>query len=317
MVGMGGDFNCTLDEETDRSFHGRVKAHDSPTLRVLLATCKLSDPVDFTCPARRDPDLLRNHYQQTHSYYYHVEGHGLASSRLDRWYVDPSLGQWVTTVELRDPGVRADNRGVSLNLTPAHDPIRVKRPAKVYPVPEIAARAVKEVTDGLVGEFASFIKSETPSAAKLGSKWDHLKTEISRATKREVRNRRRSCRLSLTQKVRRLKKQRKHILETDLRVPSTVRAITAGKAALEIKDYAGSTPLARVMRALADSQRAKSALRQRRLFANATFWDGKSTGDLFKRVYCKYADNTVGWIDPAPGTVPRDLADKPNIFADA
>ncbi|KAJ8575808.1 hypothetical protein ON010_g3407 [Phytophthora cinnamomi] len=153
LVTMGGDFDCTLDDIADRSYRRRRHAHDSPALRALIAAWGLADPVACTRPHQWRQGELRRHYGDTHTYHYSVAGHGDASSRLDRRYVNANLHRWVTRWEVVDPAVHCDHHGAKIHLIQPDNPIRVNKSAKVYPPPSYAAEAVRARTPQLLADF--------------------------------------------------------------------------------------------------------------------------------------------------------------------
>lgn len=64
---IGGDFNCTLDEEADRSYHGNPQGHDSPALRGLLTIWGVLDPIALARPQRWEREELTRHHYETHT----------------------------------------------------------------------------------------------------------------------------------------------------------------------------------------------------------------------------------------------------------
>ncbi|EGZ08493.1 hypothetical protein PHYSODRAFT_440125, partial [Phytophthora sojae] len=281
LVAIGGDFNCTLDEVADRSYTSRSGAHDSIALRELLAAWGAVDPIEETRPLEWPQGALRQHHAETHTYRYVVDGHGDASSRLDRWYVTAALRPWVAGWEVIEPGVSADHHGAKLHLQPPDDPICVKNPAQVHP----ASDAVRRRTEELLEAFSKKISQSDVTATQLALWWDEVKLTIVKATLNTIKERRRRQRNS-SAKI----------------APSPQPA----GAPSGTHGWAGTWP-ARLRRAIAECQRERSSLHQRRHFADATYWDGKTTKAFSNRVSSKFSDNTIRRLDPVPGAPVRDV----------
>ncbi|KAJ8575389.1 hypothetical protein ON010_g3826 [Phytophthora cinnamomi] len=314
LVAVGGDFNCTLDDEADRSYISRTGVHDSPALRGLLATWGIIDPVASARPKHWRHDQLRRHHTETHTYHYPVDGHGEASSRLDRWYVNGRRYAWVAGWEVKAPAVSADHHAAKLHLQQPDDPIRIRKAAKVHPPPSYSEDFVKQHTHSLLQQFLERISVEGVAAREMAKWWDELKQRVVTDTLRSIRERKRTRRNTYRQKIRRLSKQQARLNDGH---SATVASITDALDALTLEDVRGSTPAARIRRAIADCQRARSSLHQRRHFAAATHWDGKTTRDFFRRISSKFSDNTIHRLDPLPGAPARGVHGKANILADA
>ncbi|KAG2890033.1 hypothetical protein PC116_g20212 [Phytophthora cactorum] len=81
LVALGGDFNSTLDAQTDRSYSTDRSAYDSPALWRLLDAWRMVNPAGATRPASWGQETLCGHHQTTHTYHcHHVNGYGGASS---------------------------------------------------------------------------------------------------------------------------------------------------------------------------------------------------------------------------------------------
>lgn len=149
-VAVGGDFNSTLDPVADRSYVRPNNQHVSQALKDVVAHWGLIDPVALNRPSSWTTQALDLHRQTTHTYHYNVTGRGPASSRLDRWYVTPQMLEWVARIETEDAGPWSDHKGVKMHLISPTDPIRVRKPARVYPVPRYAEKAVRLHTEAML-----------------------------------------------------------------------------------------------------------------------------------------------------------------------
>ncbi|KAG1697982.1 hypothetical protein DVH05_015466 [Phytophthora capsici] len=221
-VAVGGDFNCTLDNEADRSWRTAATTHDSAALRELCDIWGLLDPIAESRPPEWDPQSLQRHRAATHTYYYSVNGQGEASSRLDRWYVTGALGKWVAGWEVLTPGAPADHLGAKLLLEVPGDPIRIKRPPRTYPVPAYALEAVQTGTEELLEDYLQHITKDKMSALSLATSWDALKARVVDFTLATIRGKRRQHRRTLKQKLRRLEAQKQRLDEAKAGVPASV-----------------------------------------------------------------------------------------------
>ncbi|KAJ8523568.1 hypothetical protein ON010_g17551 [Phytophthora cinnamomi] len=261
LVAEGGDFNCTLDNESGRSYTSRTEALDSPALRDLIATWGIIDPVASARPKHWRHDRLRRHHAETHTYHYPVDGHGEASSRLDWWYVNRRLHAWVAGWEVKAPAVSRDHHAAKLHLQQPDDPIRIRKAANIHPPPSYAEDSVKQHTQSLLQQFLERISVESVAAREMAEWWDELKLRTVTDTLRSIRERKRTRRNTYRQQIRRLRKQQARLIDGH---PATVESITDVFDALTLEDLPGSTAAARIRRAIADCQRAKSSLHQRR-----------------------------------------------------
>lgn len=130
---VGGDFNCTMDSRLDRSWYRQTSDNESPALANVLAKWGLVDAMEP--PADVEHTNLDDYYEATHTYRYPVRAGVEATARLDRWYVSAPMVDWVAAVEVVRTGTSADHRAVRLHLRSPTDPVRVRKPAKVYRSP--------------------------------------------------------------------------------------------------------------------------------------------------------------------------------------
>lgn len=113
MVLLAGDFNCTLDNVTDRSLPGRQSYHDSVVLRRLLDRWDLVDSLAEDAARARDERDEADFHRQTHTYFYTSPGGVPASSRLDRFYVSSAYADWIRDISQGVSGPPSDHNGVT------------------------------------------------------------------------------------------------------------------------------------------------------------------------------------------------------------
>ncbi|KAE8899983.1 hypothetical protein PF003_g16145 [Phytophthora fragariae] len=147
--------------------------------------------------------------------------------------------------------------------------------------------------------------------------WDLFKASLRKDTLLLIRQRRRSCRASLTQKLKRLLRQECRLMETEGGVIPTVETITDSLAAMSLATGTGETPLKRVRNAITECIRAKFALRGRQRFWTGAYTPGKSTKQLFRKVNTKFTNHGIHRLDAASGTRERGVHDKADMLADA
>ncbi|GMG15426.1 unnamed protein product [Phytophthora fragariaefolia] len=310
-------FNCTMDDTTDRTYHGTTSNHDSPALRNLLANWGLLDPIAVARPKNWTDAALQQHYIDTHTYTYSVPGHGDATSRLDRWYVTASTMPWVAAWNLVRMGNKPDHHGAKLHVRSPDDPIRIKRPSRLHPVPTFAQAAVAQVTHQLLHDFHTKLKESIPTAENVAAMWDELKTEIARRTRICVRERRKSMRNSTKQKLARLIRQQNRYQAQKCREQDKIEALTDDMEGLSLNDHVGPTRAARLRRAIAECKQQRDEFNHARLLRDTKHSDGKTTKQMFKRVSNKFTDNVIHRLDPLPGAPSRQAHDKADILADA
>ncbi|KAE8914527.1 hypothetical protein PF003_g1942 [Phytophthora fragariae] len=256
-------------------------------------------------------------YEATHTYQYSVRAGVEATARLDRWYVSAPMVDWVAAVETRRTGTSADHRAVRLHLRSPVDPVRVRKPAKVYPPPTNAADAVRERTLLLLQDFAAGLDDDPPDARKWARDWDLFKLAVRRETLAIIKRRRKTDRNSYKQRIRRLVKQDARLRERAAGVVDSVESITDALEVLTLTDGRGGTPLQRVRNAITDCTMGRASAQQRRLFRAGGHSSKKTTKAMFRRVSTKYSDNEIHRLDSAIGHSARGVHDKADTLADA
>ncbi|KAE9129370.1 hypothetical protein PF010_g4213 [Phytophthora fragariae] len=313
----GGDYNCTMDSRLDRSWYRKVSDHESPALAHLLAQWGLVD-------AQAPPDDIdhvdmHDYYETTHTYEYSFGGGVEATARLDRWYVSAPLVEWVASVEVWRTGTQADHEAVRLHLRSPTDPIRVRKPARVYPPPPIAQDAVSAAITQRLQAFLDTLPDTGANmdAGEWATAWDQLKVETRKETLLIIKQRRKMARATYKQRLRRLRRQESRIQEDMKGCPPSVEMITDALDALNLQDGFGGTPLKWVRHAIDTCTRQHAATHRQRLFREGGYHSGKTTKALFNRISNKYADNEVHRLDAAAGHTARGVHEKADTLADA
>lgn len=316
LIMIGGDFNCTLDDPVDRTYQTKG-GHDSPALRALLNLWRLLDPVAVARPTRWTNAERQRHQLETHTYHYKIQDKGIASSRLDRWYVSANTLPWVAAWHTVSAGADTDHLGVKLHIRSPDDAIRVRRPAKLHPVPEYAKDAVTKATEAILTDFGLKVQDQSLNAQEAAAQWDQLKVDIAKTTRKCIRESKSKLRGSLKQKLLRLVRQQQRLDEDRLGIPPSVEGITDQLDGLSLDDMTSPTRAARLKRAIAECKQQRGSIGRQRLFRQQTHWTGKTTRAMFKRVSNKFADNSIHRLDPVAGSPVRNVHDKANTLADA
>ncbi|KAE9331557.1 hypothetical protein PR003_g14955 [Phytophthora rubi] len=260
---------------------------------------------------------MREYYDNTHTYHYPGSGGVEASARLDRWYVSAPLVSWVAAVEVTHHVTPADHSEVRLHLRNPSDPIRVRKPARVYPPPPLALDAVKEAMQARLERFLSEMPDGDLDADEWASAWDRMKVSMRKDTLRIIKQRRKAARASYKQRIRRLLKQEQRLRQAAAGQPPTVGSITDSLDVMTLAPGKGGTPMQRVRAAIRACTTSRAALQQRRLFQNGAHRQGKTTKAVFRRVSTKYSNNDIGRLDAAAGHTARGVHDKADTLADA
>ncbi|KAE8884879.1 hypothetical protein PF005_g3796 [Phytophthora fragariae] len=174
--------------------------------------------------------------------------------------------------------------------------------------------AVKEVLEG----FASRLPQEGElDAATSAIDWDLLKIRIRKKILTVIKQRRRTARASFKQKLKRLLRQERRLLELAAGQAISVDMVTDMMDVLTLDDRTGESPLQRVRGAITDCIRGRAAAKQRQLFRSGGYYVGKTSRQFFSRISTKYADNEIHRLDAATGQPARGVHDKADTLADA
>ncbi|KAE9265257.1 hypothetical protein PR003_g32517, partial [Phytophthora rubi] len=224
---------------------------------------------------------------------------------------------WVQVVEVQKNGTRADHDAVRLHLSNPADPVRVRKPARVYPAPALAAEAVKEDMLQRLQEFHTQLQERDDGVVALAQEWDDFKVEVRKAALTITKQRRKAARATYKQRLRRLLRQETRLRESTAGTTPTIDYVTDAMDAMTLVDGRGGTPMARVRNANNECINGRAAVKQRRLFRESGHTTGKTTRPLFKRVSTKYGDSEIHQLHAANGQAARGVHDQPDTLADA
>ncbi|KAE8913531.1 hypothetical protein PF003_g2998 [Phytophthora fragariae] len=210
---VGGDFNCTQHGVQDRSFGPTANDYYSPSLDNLLQRWHLHDSVETQLPNPADPESLRQFYSEHHTHEYPLPGRGLASSRLDRWYGNDKANPWMAATHIGIDGLRSDHKGVAVYLRSPKDPVRIKKPTRVFPVPSYMKSRADHVVRTELGDLVKALDQPSITAEKAEQAWDVTKTNIVVGILRARREAKRSRKSTYRKKLKRLYRRLKRITE--------------------------------------------------------------------------------------------------------
>jgi endonuclease/exonuclease/phosphatase family metal-dependent hydrolase len=134
---LGGDFNCSLHSELDRS-HPDGDSHDSPMLQRLLHRWSIVDSATADMIEAAADGTETDFHGRSHTYWYRLPDGRQASSRLDRWYVSDAHYTAVVSTAVAPPCSRSDHDAVYLRLGQADPGTRRRRTGRRalrYPPP--------------------------------------------------------------------------------------------------------------------------------------------------------------------------------------
>ncbi|OWZ15501.1 reverse transcriptase [Phytophthora megakarya] len=289
-VFMGGDFNCTLVGQLDRTHTHDAHAHESPALRLLLKKWKARDCLETAMPSPSDRHRVARFHRNQHSYRYTVHGDP-ASSRLDRWYGTDAAQLWVAGVEVIPPAAKADHDGIQLHIRSPTNPIQVKKPTRTYPVPPYATSLVAACTHGILDELHDRLRDKTHSAAEVVTIWEDTKQRLCSSIKRCKRQARHRLSNTYRQKLARLLKQQKTAITAENGRADDIEDLTARLDGLSLGDILTGTRIDNIRRKIAKLQEERGRQKMKQRIRRKTWHDGRSTGLLFKTTSIKFSDN--------------------------
>ncbi|OWZ11154.1 reverse transcriptase [Phytophthora megakarya] len=294
-VFVGGDFNCTLYGDIDRSFHPTIPMHNSPGLRRLLQAWQLSDSLINRLPNSSEEHEKRKFYDDHHTFSYVVGETTTATCRLDRWYVNDIGRTWTKDTEVTDASVpMADHRGVLLHLQSPDNPCKVWKQPRVFPPPSYAADRVHNYVVETLEALSNRIDAEHPSAAVAAAWWDTMKTQVVVGILRETRQERRSLTNTYKQKLARLEQRKERAQYIARSFPSDSHECHAAQLKVD-----------RIAKIIAECKRSRAQSRRQQTFRSHSWYNGKTSRDFFKRISCKFSDNTIPTLHPSDGFPPR------------
>jgi exonuclease III len=281
---LGGDFNCTLDDSLDRS-HSTHRSHDSTALHELLRHWKLHDVLDEEQDQISTERARREFHAARHTYRYKLDDGELATSRLDRFYVDHRHTKHVRQVEVVTPPGDSDHDGVLVFKADAKTPParrrRKARPRLRYPLPFGTQQAVQAISERLLQQA---VASSDKAPAVTAHEWTLWKTELRQQCLQEIRVTTKRQTRAHKQRRRRLLKAMRAILpatcSTSNSVSGTIDGITRAMEGLTIDGY---TRVHAIRAELVRLTKNRSRRRRRERFAKYAHGTPGAERAFFKR----------------------------------
>lgn len=178
QVYIGGDFNCTQLGLIDRSYEAYANAHQSAEFAQLIHKWGLSDTIINEMPNPKDDEELQHFHNLHHTHQYVVPGRGMATSRLDRWYVNGLALPWVAATSVDQDGLQSDHRGVVLHLRSPQNPIRIHKEKKVFPVPIYARERADKFVAAELEKLSHHLQSPKMTASQSAVLWEEAKAGV-------------------------------------------------------------------------------------------------------------------------------------------
>lgn len=236
---LGGDFNCTLNAEFNRSNgNGSGTMHDSSGLQLLLEHWQVRDATQDDQDTVQTEADKREFHAVSHTYKYKTRNGDLATSRLDRWYVDQEHQGDIRQVDVAPPVLESDHDAVTQALATRPDPRwKTHRGQQLrYPIPRRSSEEVQQLSHAAIAEYASI--SQTAGAAAAAEVWDVCKNAIRLQCLLAIRARARMARRAYQQRRKRLTL----VLRAALRIanppavpgPPTLESIPSGMSEMGI-----------------------------------------------------------------------------------
>jgi hypothetical protein len=286
IVLLGGDFNCVLDRELDRS-RIPTTATETDSLQPLLDEWGLDDAATGAMlSVDTDADRLR-FYKEQYTFRYRHHGSDLASSRLDRWYLPTTSLTRLYSLHTELPVGKSDHDAVRIVLIETRPPRRHRprrgRRAIRYPLPDDSAPMVRSQAARLLDTFSSDIDRGSP--AELAEAWDALKTCIRVDTLTALATQRKKIRNAYRQRRKRLHAWLRSAQAAPGLLAATVDSITEGIDQLALDRH---ERWQRARDALVDLA-ASRALRQRqRTFAQYAGNGHDAARAFYRRINSKF-----------------------------
>lgn len=278
---VGGDFNCTQDLGTDRSYNKNQASHYSKMLDKVIVEWGLKDAAEDDMKRVFSPLGVGRFAARHRTYFYKLADGTEASCRLDRWYISSSDYDWVRDVAATLPNARTDHNGVRLLINnPTHRHLTRRREI-VYPAPVYAAQEVELVHQRLIADFAARVKAHDGTvsrdqAIRWAVEWDELKITLVSKCREIWQKSKRKVRTAYRQRLRRLN--------------SAVRALGVTRGGRQPKRDAEESVLELRSSLLAMKAQAST---QRRLQLFARHSSQESTKVFFGRIANRYLDTAV------------------------
>lgn len=199
MLLVGGDFNCTLRPDFDRSYALPADRHDSAELRDALISLDLADCLAPEMARCEDESDIQDFRARHHTSIYNKGGGAAASSRTDRWYVSLDAVDWIHSCTVELASGRSDHEGITLRLKDLRYNTHIKKAKRVYPPALPALDAVKLACEDLLSRY------DAQQVEDVLAGWDALKAELRRTCLLTAPAHQKRLATGIKQKLRRLR----------------------------------------------------------------------------------------------------------------
>lgn len=206
-------------------------------------------------------------------------------------------------------GLRSDHKGVTLHLSSPTDPVRIRKPKQVFPVPLYAQEKANHVVHEELDILAEALKSTDMTAHQAAAAWDDTKVRIAVGLLNAKREAQRSRTNTYRKKVKRLyhrltKATQLAKLAAAGDLPGHLHAATLAARVRELTQH------------IATVKREWVRSKAQRQFQNHAWREGKTTKQFFKRISSKFADNILPALRQPAGRLARDPQEKADTLAD-
>ncbi|KAE9301171.1 hypothetical protein PR003_g22587 [Phytophthora rubi] len=203
--------------------------------------------------------------------------------------------------------MEGDHKGLLLHLRSPHNPVRIQKVQRAFPVPSYAKARVDKFVCSQLDLLAEQLKDTTLTAQAAAHLWDDKKQSIMVGMIRHKREARKSLRNTYRKKLRRLYKQYDRVV-AEAGVLGNVDSVANDAEAEAIQT---------ILRRIAVTKTEWLRSRQRRLFREHTWWKGKTTKAFFRWISCKFGDNVIPTLQAMVKSPARAPHEKADILADA
>ncbi|OWY98236.1 LOW QUALITY PROTEIN: Reverse transcriptase precursor [Phytophthora megakarya] len=209
---------------------------------------------------------------------------------------------------------------MALHLRSPTNPLRVKKPERIYPVPTYAKGSVDAYTLGTLDALHDRLCEDQPSPEEAVQLWDVTKQRLVKGLRRCKRQARRRQKHVYRQKLTRLLRQYRAAMNAELGQQDAMDDLTAlfdGITLDDTESTTGSTRMGKIRRAIAELQQERGQNNLKTRIRANTWNEGRTTKQLFRSTSSKFTDNVVPTLISDNGFPCHEIHDKANTFADA
>ncbi|KAF1329554.1 reverse transcriptase, partial [Globisporangium splendens] len=310
----GGDFNCTLNQMTDRSHNIHNKVHDSRELKKLLQKLNLVDTLEDDALRATDTRDVKAFHRQHHTYYYTLPSGDSASSRLDRWYCSNDHLDWVRSVYQSVAGPFSDHNGVTIRVAAPDKVIQSKKPRVVYPLPKNAAAHAASIGKDFfekahdqLDELRGRYSSPRDYALATANWWDEAKIALRIGYLEAKKSYFARLNQGYKKKIQRLQRR---LSESEAQMLDHSGG-AVGDQNVELSQEFLTTATS-IRRAIAECKSKWQASKRDRIFREHMHHERKTSKSFYKRISTKFLDNTIFTLGGTATYGPmrsRELAD--------